>query len=57
VNKNEIKDIWHVLNVEETRTLLALNGLIRLMVKRRGIDIKGIDDESVRVIMEMIEVE
>jgi hypothetical protein len=58
VNKNEnikvLKEIWTMLNVEGTKELISIYGLIRLILKNRGIDIKGVDKDSVDSLIHLI---
>ena len=51
---DEIKETWKILNVEENNTLIMLNGLIKLILKYRGIDIKGLDKDCVDKLIEEI---
>lgn len=51
---DEIKETWKILNVEENDSLIMLNGLIKLILKYRGIDIKGIDKDCVDKLIEEI---
>ena len=58
MNKNEnikvLKEIWTMLNVEGTKELISIYGLIRLILKNRGIDIKGVDKDSVDSLIHLI---
>lgn len=54
MNKTDIKEAWKILNVEGSRELIMLNGLIKLILKSRGLDIKGIDKDSVEKVIELM---
>lgn len=45
MNRDDLKKLWEVFSVEETLTLVAVDGLIRNMLRSRGFDIKGISKE------------
>lgn len=54
IDTKDVKEAWKILNVEGSKELLMLNGLIKLILKSRGLDIKGMDKESVEKVIGLI---